>query len=69
MKLLFCIKRMNGAVGGAERVLAQITAGLADRGHDVTLVTFDPPAGTSFYPLHARVRIGSSNALFGQSAG
>lgn len=56
MKLLFAIKGMDLARGGAEHVLAQVTSGLIDRGHDVSLVSFDAPGGESFYPLHACLR-------------
>jgi glycosyltransferase involved in cell wall biosynthesis len=56
MKFLFAIKRLNSAVGGAERVLCTVCSELAKRGHDVALVTFDPPEGQPFYALDARVR-------------
>ncbi len=51
MKLLFAIKSMNTTRGGAERVLAVVTAGLAARGHETCLLTFDRPGGASVYPL------------------
>lgn len=51
MKLLFCIKAMNNPGGGAERVLAIVANGLQDRGHQVSVLTFDQPGGPSFYPL------------------
>lgn len=50
MKLLFAIKSLNVAGGGAERVLVDVANGLAARGHGVSILTFDPP-GPSFYPL------------------
>lgn len=56
MKLLFAIKGMDGASGGAERVLAQVTDGLIERGHEVVLLSFDAPGGRSFYPLNPRLR-------------
>jgi glycosyltransferase involved in cell wall biosynthesis len=56
MKLLFAIKRLHSAVGGAERVLCTVCSELAMRGHDVAIVTFDPPGGQPFYSLAARVR-------------
>jgi GalNAc-alpha-(1->4)-GalNAc-alpha-(1->3)-diNAcBac-PP-undecaprenol alpha-1,4-N-acetyl-D-galactosaminyltransferase len=56
MKLLFCIKQLHNAVGGAERVLCTICSELAERGHQVTVVSFDPPGSQPFYPLDARVR-------------
>ena len=56
MKLLFAIKRLNGAIGGAERVLCSICSELVERGHDVTIITFDPPNGESFYSFDARIK-------------
>ncbi|MFP4465196.1 MAG: glycosyltransferase family 4 protein [Alphaproteobacteria bacterium] len=55
MKILFAIKALDDAQGGAERVLANITSGLAGRGNDVCVLSFDPPGGESFYPLHEKV--------------
>lgn len=51
LRLLFCIKAMNNPGGGAERVLADVTGGLAERGHHVSVLTFEAPGGRSFYPL------------------
>jgi glycosyltransferase involved in cell wall biosynthesis len=56
MKIYFAIKGMDTAKGGAERVLADIASGLANRGHDITLLTFDPTGGRSFYPLNPKIR-------------
>ena len=56
MKLLFGIKSMDQPGGGAERVLSVVASGLASRGHDVAVLTFDAPGGRSFYPMDARVR-------------
>jgi glycosyltransferase involved in cell wall biosynthesis len=47
---------MNCAGGGAERVLAEVASGLATRGHDVMVLSFDRPEGKSFYPLHNSIR-------------
>ena len=55
MKLLFAIKSINGEGGGAERVLVDICNGLAARGHQVVILTFDPPDGDSFYALDAAI--------------
>jgi glycosyltransferase involved in cell wall biosynthesis len=55
MKILFAIKKMENASGGAERVLAAVTEKLAARGHEITLLSFDR-AGESFYPLSPQVR-------------
>ena len=56
MKILFAIKNMNTAKGGAERVLSQISGCLAARGYDVSLLTFEPQGGESFYPIDPKVR-------------
>lgn len=56
MKLLFAIKSMDLPGGGAERVLSVVASGLAARGHDVSVLTFDAPGGRSFYPMDPRIR-------------
>lgn len=56
MKLVFAIKRLENAAGGAERVLCLVCSALAARGHGVTVVSFDRPGGASFYRLDERVR-------------
>ena len=55
MRAVFAIKSMNTAAGGAERVLAEVVNGLAVRGHDLSVVTFDG-VGRSFYPLSDAVQ-------------
>jgi glycosyltransferase involved in cell wall biosynthesis len=56
MKLLFAIKTMDSGGGGAERILAQVTGALAERGHDVTLLSFDAPESRDFYPISAKIK-------------
>jgi len=56
MKMLFGIKRLSEAVGGAERVLCMVCSELQARGHDVTIVTFDRAGGQPFYSLDPRVK-------------
>ena len=56
MKLLLAIKATALAGGGTERVVSQVSAALAERGHDVILASFDPPADPPFYPIHPAVR-------------
>jgi glycosyltransferase involved in cell wall biosynthesis len=51
MKLLFAVKTLDVPGGGAERVLTIVASGLAEKGHDVTALTFDRPGGESFYPM------------------
>jgi glycosyltransferase involved in cell wall biosynthesis len=70
MKLLFVIKALSLHGGGAERVLAEVTAGLAARGHEVTVASFDIPDSVDFYPFEAPIRrvrlgIGSSDKRSG----
>lgn len=54
MKILFFIKQMYQASGGAERVLAEVMGGLVEK-HDVHLLSFDAPGSVSFYPLDDRI--------------
>lgn len=54
MRLLFAIKSLNVQGGGAERVLTDVANGLRQRGHDVSVMTFDPP-GQEFYSLDPRI--------------
>mgnify|MGYP001167554290 FL=1 len=64
MEILFAIKSLNAVGGGAERVLAEISNGLAERGHCVSILTYDLPHGNSFYPLHRsinRIDLGIGN--------
>ena len=56
MKIVLAIKSMDDAKAGAERVMAAVASALAQRGHQVTLITFDAPGGRSFYPIDSRVR-------------
>jgi glycosyltransferase involved in cell wall biosynthesis len=55
MRILFGIKAMNNPGGGAERVLAAIASGFSERGHEVALLSFDPPGGASYYPLRSDI--------------
>lgn len=56
MKILFVIKTLDNVQGGAERVLADITSGLAERDHNVAVLSFDQPKGKPFYPLNRKVK-------------
>ncbi len=56
MKLLFGIKRLNSAAGGAENVLCALCSELARRGHEVVVVSFDKSGDAPFFPLDSRVR-------------
>ena len=56
MKILFAIKTLDNVYGGAERVLADITSELSERGHKVSVLSFDSPGGVAFYPLNKKVK-------------
>ena len=51
MKILFPIETL--CKGGGQRMLAEITNGLAMRGHDVTILM--PPLGKVDYPTNAKL--------------
>ncbi len=51
MRLLFAIKTMHFAAGGAERVLATLCNCIAARGHEVAIVSFDPDGVSPIYDL------------------
>lgn len=57
MKLLFAIKQLENAAGGAERVLANVTADLAARGHQVSVLSWDRADAAPFYRFDPRVRL------------
>lgn len=72
MKIVFVIKALGNPGGGAERVLAQVVTGLCARGHEICVVSSDPPAASpyyalsdsvTFYPLGLGAVGGQSNAL------
>ena len=56
MKIFFAIKNLSSAVGGAEKVLCNIASNLVNRGHEVTIITFDPIGSSSFYDLNSKLR-------------
>jgi glycosyltransferase involved in cell wall biosynthesis len=66
MKIFFAIKSLDNISGGAERVLADVTHGLAERGYDVSVLTCDPYYASSFYSLHPNVTL--INLGIGKSA-
>ena len=55
MRLLFVIKSLGIRGGGAERVLCDLCSELADRGHSVTVASFDQVGSADFYELSPRV--------------
>ncbi len=58
MKVLFAIKGLYRASGGAERVICDVCSFLVEQGgHEVSLLTFDSPGAPPFYSLSPRVRL------------
>jgi glycosyltransferase involved in cell wall biosynthesis len=65
MKILFAIKNMNNAKGGAERVLSFVMNGLVNKGYEVSLLTFDERGLDTFYSVDnkiKRISLGIGNA-------
>ena len=56
MKIVFCIKKLAGIAGGAERVLADIANGLTRRGHSVHVISLDDESQQPFYSFSSDVR-------------
>ena len=56
MKIIFAIKALDNVGGGAERVLADISRELSENGHEITIITYDPSGGESYYALHPAVK-------------
>lgn len=55
MNLLFVAKSLSLQGGGAERVLAEVTAGLVLRVNSVTVASFDAPNSVDFHALHPQI--------------
>ena len=51
---IFRHKNLSSSVGGAERVLCEIASILVNRGHQITIITFDSIGSNSFYFLDPR---------------
>lgn len=51
MKVALYFFRLAQSSGGAERMLVMLAGSLADRGHEVHVVSWDPPGSTAFYAL------------------
>jgi glycosyltransferase involved in cell wall biosynthesis len=55
LSFCFCIKSFC-VLGGAERVLATVASGLSERGHEVTILSFDAPGYVPAYAVASTVR-------------
>lgn len=56
MKVIFSIKALNNS-GGTERVTAVVASALAERGHDVGIVSFVGGGESPFFPIDERVKV------------
>jgi len=56
MKIIFAIKNLSSAVGGAERVFCEVASGLVNRGHEIIVLTFDSIGSSSFYHLDSKIK-------------
>lgn len=55
LKVTFAIKGLHEAAGGAERVISAVSSELAERGHNIELISFDAPDAEPFYPVSPKV--------------
>jgi glycosyltransferase involved in cell wall biosynthesis len=57
MRIVFVIQKLAGLRGGAERVVVDLANGLTERGHDVTIVTYEPNTSAPGYELRGVRRV------------
>ena len=57
MKLLFGIKSLTVARGGAERVLSDLCSGLVNKNHEVFIVTFDNYEDQILFSISDKVKV------------
>jgi glycosyltransferase involved in cell wall biosynthesis len=57
MRLLFGIKSLSVVRGGAERVLINVCSELVERGHEISIVTFDKPEDSLLYPISSKINL------------
>jgi len=55
-KLLYAIKSLDVTAGGAEKGFTDVATGMVEKGYGVTVLTFDPPGSSSFYPMNDKIR-------------
>lgn len=56
MKVTLYFFRLAQSSGGAERMLLMLARSLAERGHEVHVVSWDPPGSVAFYELPGSVQ-------------
>jgi glycosyltransferase involved in cell wall biosynthesis len=50
------LRNIGGVSGGLEKVLAEFSAEMARRGHEVTVIVYDKTGKKPYYPFHPQVR-------------
>jgi len=55
MKVLFAARSFNAMAGGVERMAIAIMNEMVERGHEVSLLTWDYEGAKTFYPLNNKV--------------
>lgn len=56
MRLLFSNRQMGGMVGGVQRAITTVMNGMAARGHEVALLTWDRDDAQAFFPIAPEIR-------------
>lgn len=55
MKLFFVGRKFDGVAGGVERMIVLLMNAMCERGHSVSLLTWDSADAETFYPLNSNV--------------
>lgn len=55
MRILFACRAFVNVAGGVERMAIAVMNELCQRGHQVSLLTWDGPEGEAFYPMDKRI--------------
>jgi glycosyltransferase involved in cell wall biosynthesis len=56
VKIILAIKALNNIGGGAERVFSIVSSVLAERGHEVIILSFDGPGYEPYFPINPLVK-------------
>lgn len=57
MRIIFVIKKLENIAGGAEKVLSIISSELANRGHEINVISFDNIGSKPFYKFSSKVEL------------
>jgi glycosyltransferase involved in cell wall biosynthesis len=56
LNIVFVVKALGNPGGGAERILVDVSSGLANRGHTISIISSDPEGRASHYSLDPDVQ-------------